>query len=130
MFASIAILLWVAHLLADYPGQTDHQAAHKAEKTARGWRANLVHAATHMLLCGALLAVGSAVLGWPLPLLPATVAVLWIGITHSLIDRRWAVRWWMEHTGQRDFLQHGGAAHVDQAAHIAALVAAALFLAA
>lgn len=63
MFASIAILLWLGHLLADYPGQTDHQAAHKTEKSVRGWRANLLHAATHVLLCGALLAVGNGVLG-------------------------------------------------------------------
>ncbi|MFJ5802971.1 hypothetical protein [Streptomyces decoyicus] len=69
-------------------------------------------------------------LGWHLPLLPTAVAVLWIGATHSLIDRRWPVRWWMEHTGQREFLQHGGAAMSTQAAHIAVLVAAALFLAA
>lgn len=58
------------------------------------------------------------------------MAVLWIGATHSLIDRRWAVRWWMEHTGQSTFFHNGGAAHVDQAAHIAALIAAALYLAA
>ncbi|MFJ5804359.1 DUF3307 domain-containing protein [Streptomyces decoyicus] len=130
MFASIAILLWVGHLLADYPGQTDHQATHKADNSAHGWRANLTHAATHVLICSTLLAVGNAVLGWDLPLLPTVVALLWIGATHSLIDRRWPVRWWMENTGQRDFLAHGGAAHVDQAAHVAALVTAALFLAA
>ncbi|KIZ17358.1 hypothetical protein SNA_15230 [Streptomyces natalensis ATCC 27448] len=123
-------MLWVGHLLADYPGQTDHQAAHKAEASARGWRANLTHATTHVLVCGALLALGSAVLGWQLPPIHAAVAVAWIGATHSLIDRRWPIRWWMEHTGQRKFIAHGGMAHVDQSAHIAALTAAALYLAA
>lgn len=34
----------------------------------------------------------------------------------------------MEKTGQVAFLKHGGAAHVDQTAHILALTLAALFL--
>lgn len=130
MFAEIAFLLYVGHLLADYPLQTDHQAGCKAHKSAAGWRANLTHAATHVVTCGLLLATGSLVLDWDLPLIPATAAVLWIGATHSFIDRRWLIRWWMENAGQPEFLQHGGAAHVDQAAHITALAAAALYLAA
>ncbi|MGW7296100.1 DUF3307 domain-containing protein [Streptomyces xiamenensis] len=131
MFAGLAVLLYVGHLAADYPGQTDHQSAHKAKKTLVGWLANLTHATTHVLICGALLALGALVLDEvTLQPLPTAIALLWIGATHSFIDRRWPVRWWMEHTGQREFLQHGGAAHVDQAAHVIALVAAALFLAA
>lgn len=131
MFASAFALLYVGHLLADYPGQTDHQAAHKADRTAAGWRANLTHAATHVLLCALTLAAGAALLDdMPLTVARTAVALAWVGVTHSVIDRRWIVRRWMETTGQREFLAHGGAAHVDQAAHIGALAIAALYLAA
>lgn len=51
MFASLFVLLYLGHLLADYPLQTDHQAAHKADRCATGWAANLTHAATHVTTC-------------------------------------------------------------------------------
>ncbi|MGW1226098.1 DUF3307 domain-containing protein [Streptomyces sp. NPDC002530] len=130
MFADIAFLLYVGHLIADYPLQTDHQAGHKAMPGLAGWWANLGHATTHVVACGLLLALGAAVLGWRIALLPALAALLWIGTTHAVIDRRWPVQWWMTHTGQATWAQHGGAAHVDQTAHIAALVVAALVLSA
>ncbi|MCX4863476.1 MULTISPECIES: DUF3307 domain-containing protein [unclassified Streptomyces] len=130
MFAALFVLLYVAHLLADYPFQTDHQAGCKAEKSAAGWRANLVHAGTHVLTTAAALAVGFVVLDLPLTVPAAAVALLWIGATHSIIDRRWPVLRWMERTGQVEFVKHGGAAHVDQTAHITALLIAALALAA
>ncbi|MER6251129.1 DUF3307 domain-containing protein [Streptomyces sp. NPDC001584] len=130
MFAEIAFLLYLGHLLADYPFQTDHQAAHKAGCGRTGWAANITHAATHVLTCTLLLAIGSVLLGWQLPLLPAVVAVLWIGGTHGFIDRRWPVAAWMRIARQSGWAAHGGAAHVDQTAHVLALTLAALFLAA
>ncbi|WP_030760693.1 DUF3307 domain-containing protein [Streptomyces sp. NRRL F-2664] len=129
MFAEIAFLLYVGHLLADYPFQTDHQAAHKAGCGRIGWAANVSHSATHVLICGLLLAVGSVGLGWHLPLLPAVAAVVWIGISHGFIDRRWPVAAWMRLARQQGWAAHGGAAHVDQTAHVLALTLAALFLA-
>ncbi|MFC9067917.1 MULTISPECIES: DUF3307 domain-containing protein [Streptomyces] len=139
MFADLLLLLYVAHLLADYPLQTDHQAQRKAGWTEgpgdphpgrhhHGWGANAIHAATHIAACGTALLIGTAVLGWTLPPLPATGALLWIGTTHSLIDRRWPVAWWMRVARQQQWAQHGGAAHVDQALHITALAIAALAL--
>ncbi|MFI9185607.1 DUF3307 domain-containing protein [Streptomyces goshikiensis] len=130
MFASLFVLLYVGHLLADYPFQTDHQAAHKAGCGREGWTANLAHAATHVLICGLLLTVGSAVLGWDLPLRPAALAVLWIGATHAFIDRRWPVAAWMRIARQTGWAANGGAAHVDQTAHILVLTLAALTLSA
>ncbi|RSS84732.1 DUF3307 domain-containing protein [Streptomyces sp. WAC05950] len=129
MFAEIAFLLYLGHLLADYPFQTDHQAAHKAGCGRQGWTANISHAATHVLICSLLLAAGSMALGWQLPLLPAAAAVLWIGISHGLIDRRWPVAAWMRIARQTGWAAHGGAAHVDQTAHVLALTLAAFFLA-
>ncbi|MFE1358836.1 DUF3307 domain-containing protein [Streptomyces harbinensis] len=131
MFAEIFIMFYAGHLAADYPGQTDHQAKHKADKTLTGWIANATHAGTHVAVCGVLLVLGALVLDdVALQPLPAALALAWIGATHSFIDRRWPVRWWMENTGQSEFMKHGGAQHVDQAAHVIALLVAALFLAA
>ncbi|WP_179887588.1 DUF3307 domain-containing protein [Streptomyces sp. b94] len=131
MFASLFVLLYLGHLLADYPLQTDHQAAHKADRCAAGWAANLTHATTHVVTCAAALALGALALDDVTMSLPVAVAaLLWIGASHAFIDRRWPVAWWMNHTGQASWAKHGGAAHVDQTAHIVALVLAALALAA
>ena len=130
MFASLFLLLYVAHHLADYPGQTDHQAAHKADPGWAGWRVNLVHAGTHAALALALLLGGGAVLGLHLSALGVVVGVAWMAGTHAFIDRRWPVRWWMETTGQGGYIAHGGMLTVDQAAHIGlGLLPAALILA-
>ncbi|MFJ3751918.1 DUF3307 domain-containing protein [Streptomyces rubiginosohelvolus] len=131
MFPSLFVLLYLGHLLADYPLQTDHQAAHKADRCATGWAANVRHAATYVATCAAALALGALVLDDVTVSLPVVVgALLWIGGSHAFIDRRWPVQWWMNHTGQASWAKHGGAVHVDQTAHILALVLAALALAA
>ncbi|OXY92981.1 DUF3307 domain-containing protein [Streptomyces sp. 2R] len=131
MFASLFVLLYLGHLLADYPLQSDRQAARKADRSPSGWAANLTHAATHVATCGAALALGAVVLDDVTLSLPvALVALVWIGSTHAFIDRRWPVLWWMRRTGSTAWIEHGGAAHVDQTAHILALVLAALALAA
>ncbi len=131
LFPALFILLYLGHLLADYPLQTDHQAAHKADRCAAGWAANLTHAATHVATCAAALTLGTLVLDDVIVSVPAAlVALLWIGSTHAFIDRRWPVQWWMNHTGQSSWAANGGAAHVDQTAHVLALVLAALALAA
>ncbi|MFJ6447103.1 DUF3307 domain-containing protein [Streptomyces hydrogenans] len=129
MFATVFVLLYLGHLLADYPFQTDHQAAHKAEGGKAGWWANLTHAATHVTACGLALAAGATVLDVTVSLPVAVAALLWIGSTHAFIDRRWPVRWWMTRMRQTSWAAHGGAAHVDQTAHILALALAALALA-
>lgn len=128
MFANLFILLYVAHLLADYPFQTDHQAGHKADCGAAGWRANLAHAGTHLLLSAAALLVGGFALGFQVHILPAAGALLWITGTHAVIDRRWPVARWMRLARQQGWAQHGGAAHVDQTAHVTAIAIAALAL--
>lgn len=126
MFAETFILLYAAHLTADYPLQTDHQAAHKAAPGRGGWTANVAHAATHIAACGVALLAAVLVLDVEVSVPVAVAALVWIGATHSVIDRRWPIRWWMEHARQAGFAEHGGAAHVDQTAHVLALVVAAL----
>ncbi|WP_406027331.1 DUF3307 domain-containing protein [Nocardioides sp. NBC_00850] len=128
MFATVFVLLYVAHLLADYPLQTDHQAAHKADKSATGWVANLSHAATHVLVSAITLGAGSLVLDLEVTIPALAAALAWVGVSHSVIDRRRGVLAWMAHAGQTQFAKHGGAAHVDQTAHVLALTLAALTL--
>ncbi|MER7507061.1 DUF3307 domain-containing protein [Streptomyces lavendulae] len=130
MFASLFVLLYVAHLTADYALQTDHQAAHKMEKGRKGWAANLSHAGTHTVTTAAALAVGWAALDLTVSLPAAAAALAWITASHALIDRRWPVTMWMTKTGSTDWINRGGAAHVDQTAHVTALLIAALALAA
>ncbi|MFE6977252.1 DUF3307 domain-containing protein [Streptomyces sp. NPDC057682] len=128
MFPSLFVLLHLAHLVADYPLQTDHQAGHKALPGPAGWRANLVHAGTHVATGALALAVAAAVLDLDVGVLPGAAALLWIGATHAIIDRRRLVQWWMTHARQTEWATRGGAAHVDQTAHVLALAVAALTL--
>jgi hypothetical protein len=130
VFATAFVLLYVAHLIADYAIQTDRQAILKSEPGRAGWWANLTHAATHVVTCAVALTIGAAVLnGVHLPAARTAIALAWIGASHGFIDRRWPVAWWMDNTGSADFRTRGGAPHVDQTAHITALAIAALILA-
>lgn len=132
MFAAAFLLMLTGHYLADYPLQTDHQAKHKAQCGAHGWKANAAHAGTHAAVMAVLLAVGSLLLPELAGLSIGSIlaAVAWVGVTHSVIDRRWPVQKWMAFARQAKFAQHGGAAHVDQTAHITVIATAALALAA
>ncbi|GAA3709712.1 DUF3307 domain-containing protein [Streptomyces sp. NEAU-PBA10] len=131
MFANVFVLLYAAHLVCDYALQSDHQAEHKAEHGVTGWCANLAHAATHVLVSAVLLSVGTVVLDLPLSG-PVTAAALgWVGASHAFLDRPWPVLWWMAHVGRApQYAAGGGAAFVDQAGHVTALVLAALAVAA
>ncbi|PRH76742.1 DUF3307 domain-containing protein [Streptomyces solincola] len=126
MFATIFILLYAAHLVSDYALQTDWQSEHKALRTLAGWWANLCHAGTHVAVSAFALGAGKALLDLLLTWPDVTGVLVWVGFSHGLIDRRWPIQWWMEHTGSRSFFQRGGAPLVDQTAHVTALVIAAL----
>lgn len=119
MFPELFILLYAAHLAADYPLQTDHQAGHKADRCAAGWRANLTHTGTHAAVTALALAVAVTVLDLSIGALPALLAVAWIAGTHAVIDRRWPVARWMRFARQEQWAQHGGAAHVDPTSYTA-----------
>jgi len=129
MFAELFILLLISHWCADYPGQTDHQAKHKACAGTVGWRANLAHAGTHAAVTLVLLvAIGAGTLRLSLSPAAIVIALAWIAGTHSIIDRRWPVERWMRLARQQGFAQHGGAAHVDQTAHMVCLMIGTLIL--
>ncbi|WAZ20192.1 hypothetical protein STRCI_001291 [Streptomyces cinnabarinus] len=113
--ATFATVLSVAHNLADHViGQTDHQAVGKAAPSEaevvdgvsprRGWGACLGRVARYHLVMVAMLALVWAVL--PLHMswtcLAAGLAVS-MG-THGFFDRRWPVRWLLEHIGSKGFV--------------------------
>ncbi|MEV4970581.1 DUF3307 domain-containing protein [Streptomyces scopuliridis] len=130
MFPTLFILLFIAHLLSDYALQTDHQSEHKALRTVAGYWAATAHAGTHVLVSAVALGLGWLLLDVPLSLPAAAIALLWIGGSHAFVDRRWPVTWWMTNTGSEDWISRGGAAHVDQTAHVTALGIAAMVMAA
>lgn len=150
MTAAVLAALIAGHLIGDWVVQTDRQAARKgwpqevdgdveaALEVAfnrlgllrrflwlRSWRANQAHVATyHAAVLAALAPVWPDGHAWPLTVL---VAVSWV--THSFIDRRWPVRWLMEHTGSRPFASTSwGPLVVDQALHLSILLLTATYL--
>ncbi|WP_047868887.1 DUF3307 domain-containing protein [Nocardiopsis sp. RV163] len=123
-FPAVFAAMTAAHHVGDYLLQNDHQAQHKMES----WTANQAHVASYHLAQLAAIGLTSRALGLRLSpaRLAAGVAVSWV--THSVIDRRWPVRWWMTRTGSKGFYEAGGAPHVDQAMHHAALFTSALIV--
>lgn len=83
----------------------------------QSWKANQAHVATYHLTIAAFLLLSPNLL--MSRLLPA-LAFSWM--VHSLIDRRWPVRWILEHTGSRAFAATPlGILAADQAIHVATL---------
>uniref|UniRef100_UPI003F4931A9 hypothetical protein n=1 Tax=Streptomyces sp. CA-136453 TaxID=3240050 RepID=UPI003F4931A9 len=141
--------LWAAlaagHNLADHvAGQTDAQAAGKGAPTKdevaagacprRGWAADLKHVAQYHLVLAVIIALIWAVL--PLHLTPAGIgtALILSSTTHAFFDRRWPVRWVLEHTRSAEFarLNTGGLNGMylaDQALHHFVLLACAILMA-
>ncbi|GAA0998326.1 DUF3307 domain-containing protein [Nocardiopsis tropica] len=121
-FATVLAAMTAAHHVGDYLTQTDHQAQNKADS----WAANQAHVASYHLAQLAAVGIASRALGLRLSpgRLAAGVTVSWV--SHSIIDRRWPVRWWMTRTRASAFYEAGGAPHVDQAMHHTALFLAAL----
>jgi hypothetical protein len=112
-------LVLAAHFIGDWIVQTDWQAANKMTS----WRANQMHIAGYhacilaAVLCAPISGVARAVI----------VGVSWG--THSIINRRWPVKWLMCHTGSAPFSETTfGVIAVDQALHLSILcVLAAVF---
>jgi hypothetical protein len=136
-FAAVAATVTAAHHAGDFLFQTDHQAARKPGPDDRtvdcseveSWWCNQAHVASYHAAQVAGLLVANRALG--LRLKPsrvlAGVALSWA--THSVIDRRWPVRWWMDNTGSHDFrTKAGGGMHVDQTLHHLCLWASALVI--
>jgi hypothetical protein len=140
----LTLYLLAGHMLGDWLVQTDHQATYKARpdcwpiayapETAAGirvnrglsWRANQAHVCTYHLTLLAALAYPL----WPCPptlRLLMAFALSWA--LHSLIDRRWPVRWLVRVTGSPEFAKTTlGILAADQALHVATLAVMAVVL--
>lgn len=132
-FAAIAVTLYAGHQLADHVlGQTDRQAREKALPGWRGWRACLAHVLLYHVVLTSMLAVAILALGLDLSDAGRRAGIGFSFATHLFIDRRWPVRWLLEHTGSRFFAspEHPlpGVYLADQALHYACLWVAALIM--
>jgi hypothetical protein len=134
VFAVIAVTLYAAHQVADHVfGQTDEQSAHKADPGLAGWWFLLRHVFAYHLVMGVMVAAAVVLLDVPVSGAGLATGFGFSAATHALLDRRWPVRWLLEHTGSRPFSRlagHGinGMYLADQALHYACLWIAALFI--
>ncbi len=136
-FAAVAATLAAMHDVGDFLLQTDHQAARKpctedrlAEcSEAESWRCLAAHVASYHAAQVVGLVVANRALGLKLSPGRVLAGVAVSAVTHAVIDRRWPVRWWMDHTGSHDFrVKAGGGMHVDQTMHHACLWVSALVI--
>jgi hypothetical protein len=134
LFAAIAVTVYAAHQLADHVlGQTDRQAGTKAAPGWHGWRYNVCHIGQYHAVMTAMLATTIWVLDLPVTGVGLTAGIGFSAVTHALLDRRWPVRWLLEHTGAGQFSRqasHGinGMYLADQALHYACLWLSALLI--
>jgi len=130
ILAAVFAALYAGHQIGDHIVQTDEIAAHKAEDGWVGARAM----AGHLLGYGVcqVVALGALAVLHPLPFWPVVAALVVSLGTHGFIDRRWPVRWLLEHTGSRVFAGRGpwavglnGMYLADQSLHVGAMFMAA-----
>ncbi|WP_225995083.1 DUF3307 domain-containing protein [Streptomyces arboris] len=143
-FGAVWAVLAVGHNLADHViGQTDHQAGGKAAPSAaevansvsprRGWGACLGHVAQYHLVMAVMLALVWAVLPLQMSFTGLAAGLAVSAVTHAFFDRRWPVRWLLEHVGSKGFAElkaagMNGMYLTDQALHQTALLVSALLI--
>jgi hypothetical protein len=133
-FAAIAVTFYAGHHLADHViGQTDKQSTHKAAPGWHGWRHLLGHVTAYHLVLAAMLATTLILLDISASILGITTGLGFSAVTHAILDRRWPVRWILNHTGSADFANRQtpicGMYLADQSLHYACLWIAALLVA-
>ncbi|MGW6877126.1 hypothetical protein ACWGHA_32875 [Streptomyces xanthophaeus] len=143
-FEAVWAVLSVGHNLADHViGQTDQQAEGKAAPSAaevadgvsprRGWGACLRHIAQYHLVMAVTLALAWAVLPLQMSWTCLAAGLALSAVTHAFFDRRWPVRWLLEHVGSKGFAElkaagMNGMYLTDQALHQTALLTSALLI--
>lgn len=88
--------LLVAHLVADFSLQTDSMARYKGQD----WLWMIRHVGVYMAIMSALLMVYAIV--YALPAWPVVAALLFLLVTHTILDRRTFTNWWMRLVGISD----------------------------
>ncbi|GAA4119962.1 MULTISPECIES: hypothetical protein [Streptomyces] len=143
-FGTVWAVLSVGHNLADHViGQTDRQAAGKAAPSAtevadgvsprKGWGSCLAHVAQYHLVMAVFVALAWVVLPLDLSWVGLAAGLVVSAVTHAFFDRRWPVRWLLEHVGSKGFAElkaagMNGMYLSDQALHQTALLLSALLI--
>ncbi|MFI1361814.1 hypothetical protein [Streptomyces griseochromogenes] len=143
-FGAVWTVLAVGHNLADHVfGQSDHQAANKGAPSAtdvaddvnprKGWAACLSHVAQYHLVMAVMVGLVWAVLPLQMSWAGLVAGLAVSVVTHAFFDRRWPVRWLLQHTGSPAFAElraagMNGMYLTDQALHQTALLVSALLI--
>jgi hypothetical protein len=133
-FAVFAAILYAAHQLADHVfGQTDNQSSRKADAGRDGWRALVGHVVAYHVVMAVMVTVSVFALRLDPSMWGLAAGFAFSVLTHGFLDRRWPVRWVLEHTGSRPFSRMTspicGMYLADQALHYGCLWVAALLMA-
>lgn len=100
VFIGVAIC---AHQVSDHIFQTDKMAANKAKPGRVGWSYLLQHVYIYHVVMVAMILVTVVLLGLPITVLGFVSSIAFSAITHAILDRRWPVKWILDHTGSPDF---------------------------
>lgn len=130
-FAATFAALYAAHMIGDYWVQTHRQATRKGLPGWPGRLACAAHVTTYTLTALIVLTATAWRLHMPLPAGQLTAALVVSAITHYVADRRAPLRRLCIATGKnREWLDQGGLALMDQSWHVGWLFVAAMILAA
>lgn len=133
IFAAGLATAYAAHQVADHVlGQTEHQAENKAKPGREGWKALLGHVFDYHLVMFMMMLFTIMVLDLPVTALGFTLFIAFSAVTHAFLDRKWPVKWILEHTGSSDFAKMTtplcGMYLADQGLHYLCLWISALLL--
>lgn len=131
-FACAFAALYAGHMVGDHIVQTHEQSVGKAAPT--GWiKPMLGHLAGYTICQIVPFFALITFVGFRMGAIGWYVGIPFSIVTHGFIDRRWPVRWLLEHTGSREFaaLNSGGMNGMylaDQSLHVGCLFVAALIV--
>ncbi len=134
IFAAVLATFYAGHNVADHVfGQNDHQAANKAAPGLTGYAALMGHVFRYHVVVVSMLLIAIAALDLPVTPLGLIVGIVFSAVSHAFLDRRWPVRWILEHSGSPGFAQMTTPLHgmylADQGLHYACLWISALLVA-
>lgn len=133
VFAVGLATMYAAHQIADHVlGQTDKMAENKAKPGKQGWFYIYGHVVNYHLVMTLMLGLTFTVLDLPATFLGVFLCLGFSAISHAFIDRRWPVKWILDHTGSPNFAKMTtpicGMYQGDQSLHYFCLWISALLL--
>jgi hypothetical protein len=134
LFAVVLSTMYASHQVADHVfGQTDKQAVNKALPGRAGWSALLGHVFSYHVIMLVMLLITLAVFSLPVTLTGVIFGLGFSVVSHAFLDRRWPVKWILEHIGCSDFAKLEtpiwGMYQADQGLHYLCLWISALLFA-